>query len=416
MAATLAQLKKLKAISPILGMMDQRRRNAVLVTLSKELVKETDRILLENARDLAAMPKDDPRYDRLLLNRDRVKGMARDVRKVASLPCAVGGVIEQRTMPNGLKISKVAVPLGVAGVIYESRPNVTIDVFALCFKAGNGVALKGGKEARHSNAVLADIIRRVLKSHDIDPHVLCLLPPDRAETQVLLNASGLVDVCIPRGSQALIDHVRSNAKVPVIETGAGIVHAYFDKSGDLAKGKAIVNNSKTRRVSVCNALDTLLIHKDRLPDLPALVELLAKSNVEIFADAQAHAALKPSYPATLLQKAKAEDFGREFLSYKMSVKTVPTFDAALDHIAAHTSHHSEAIIAEDKAVIERFLSAVDAAAVYANAPTSFTDGGEFGLGAEIGISTQKLHARGPMGLDALTSYKWVVRGSGQVRA
>jgi glutamate-5-semialdehyde dehydrogenase len=416
MSDTRAQLIKVKAAGTVLAQTHQKRRNAVLATLSKELLNATDRILLANVRDLVAMPKNDPRHDRLLLNKERIRGMARDVRKVASLPSATDIVLAEKTMPNGLKISKISVPLGVVGVIYESRPNVTVDVFALCFKAGNACVLKGGKEARHSNAVLAEIIRRVLASHDIPPHALHLLPPDRAETTALLNAVGLVDVCIPRGSQALIDHVRHNAKIPVIETGAGIVHAYFDKSGDLEKGKAIVNNSKTRRVSVCNALDTLLIHADRLGDLPKLAEPLIKSNVEVFADTKAFAALKPSYPANLLHKAKPEDFGREFLSYKMSVKTVPSLAAAIDHIAAHTSHHSEVIIAEDKAAIDHFLHAVDAAAVYANAATSFTDGGEFGMGAEIGISTQKLHARGPMGLEALTSYKWVIRGSGQIRS
>ncbi|MEZ0260729.1 MAG: glutamate-5-semialdehyde dehydrogenase [Alphaproteobacteria bacterium] len=409
-----AQLKKVKAASRALAVMEEAQRVAVLRSLADELEASVSDILRENEKDLAAMPKDDPRYDRLLLNKDRVTALADDVRKVADLPSPLNKVLEETARPNGLKLKKISVPLGVAGVIYESRPNVTVDVFALCFKAGNACALKGGKEAQHSNRVLADAIHRALKKNNVDTDTVYLLPPDREATQVLLDAVGLIDVCIPRGSQGLIDHVRNTARVPVIETGAGIVHTYFDASGDLEKGKAIVNNAKTRRVSVCNALDTLVIHDSRLKDLAALAAPLANSNVEIFADEAAYAQLA-GYPQKLLHKATPEDFGREFLSYKMSVKTVASKEAAVAHIMHYTSHHSEAIIAEDAQAVDYFMKNVDAAAVYANASTAFTDGGQFGMGAEIGISTQKLHARGPMGLEALTSYKWLVYGDGQIR-
>ncbi|MEZ0224877.1 MAG: glutamate-5-semialdehyde dehydrogenase [Alphaproteobacteria bacterium] len=409
-------IRRVKKAAHVLPTLDENKRKAVLLSLSQGLVARTSDILAENAKDLDAMAKDDPRYDRLLLNRERISGMARDVEKVAGLPSPLGAVLSEKTMPNGLLIKKISVPMGVVGVIYEARPNVTIDVFALCFKAGNACVLKGGKEAQHSNAILVSIIAGALAAQNISPDVVYLMPPDREATKFLLEAVGVVDVCIPRGSQQLIDWVRQNARIPVIETGAGIVHTYFDKSGDLNKGKDIVFNAKTRRVSVCNALDTLLIHKDRLADLPALVAPLADKNVEIFADDMSFAKLEKTYPNKLLQHAKPEDYGREFLSYKMSVKAVSSLDDALEHIRRHTSSHSEAIIAEDKTAAERFMSSVDAAAVYLNTSTAFTDGGEFGMGAEIGISTQKLHARGPMGLDALTSYKWLVFGNGQTRS
>lgn len=411
-----SDLRRVKDAAHVLTSLDESKRKAVLMALAKALVTRTDDILAANAKDLAAMPKDDPRYDRLLLNRERLTGIARDVEKVANLPSPLGAVLSEKTMPNGLVIKKISVPLGVVGVIYESRPNVTIDVFALCFRAGNACVLKGGKEAQHSNAILAKVIAEALGSQNVSPDILYLMPPDREATKFLLEAVGVVDVCIPRGSQQLIDWVRQNARIPVIETGAGIVHTYFDKSGDLAKGKDIVFNAKTRRVSVCNALDTLLIHKDRLADLAVLVGPLAAKDVEIFADADSFSKLKKTYPNKLLHHAKPEDFGREFLSYKMSVKAVSSLDEALAHIRKHTSSHSEAIISEDKAAAERFMNSVDAAAVYWNTSTAFTDGGEFGMGAEIGISTQKLHARGPMGLEALTSYKWLVFGNGQTRS
>ncbi|MCE9508174.1 MAG: glutamate-5-semialdehyde dehydrogenase [Alphaproteobacteria bacterium] len=415
MSDVTAHIKKVKDASFGLSLLNEEKCNQVLLSLAEELVISSALILQENARDLALMPKEDPRYDRLLLTEERLRGIAEDVIKVAALPSPIGKILEEKTLPNGLLLKKISVPLGVIGVIYEARPNVTVDVFALCFKAGNACILKGGKEAQHSNAVLADTIKKALVKHKINPDILYLMPPERAATQALLEAKGLVDVCIPRGSSALIDFVRDNAKIPVIETGAGIVHTYFDASGDLAKGRNIIDNAKTRRVSVCNALDTLLIHQKRLDDLTKLVAPLVAKNVEIFADAASFEKLKSTYPEKLLHHATPEDFGREFLAYKMSIKTVSSLEEALAHIRQHSSQHSEAIIAEDKAVAEAFLQQVDAAAVYANTSTAFTDGGQFGMGAEIGISTQKLHARGPMGLEALTSYKWLVYGDGQVR-
>lgn len=394
----------------------EEKSAALLRALADSLRKSCRTVLEENAKDLALMDKTDPNYDRLLLTKERIESMANDVLMVAELPSPVGKLIEERHRPNGLLIQKIAVPLGVVAVIYESRPNVTMDVFALCFRTGNACILKGGKEAHFSNTILVQIIKNVLQAFGYSSNLVYLLPPQREVTGMLLNATGLVDVCIPRGSQSLIDFVRDNAKIPVIETGAGIVHTYFDVSADLQKGRQIIDNAKTRRVSVCNALDCLIIHMGRLNDLCELMKPLAAKQVEVFADEASYNKLQSCYPQKLLHKAKAEDFGREFLSAKMSIKTVSSLAEALRHIRQHSSGHSEAIIAEDDNVVADFLTRVDAAAVYVNASTAFTDGGQFGMGAEIGISTQKLHARGPMALDALTSYKWVVRGNGQVRA
>jgi len=401
--------------APHLAAISDTLRNTVLQDLAKSLVARTDDIIAANQKDLARMPQDNPRYDRLRLDALRIRAIADDVAKVAALPAPTGKVLEQRMLENGLSLTRIAVPLGVVGVIYESRPNVTVDVFALCFKAGNAAVLKGGKEADDSNRAMIGIIHNTLRTHGLPAELCCLLPTPREATHVLLNAVGLVDICIPRGSQGLIDFVRDTAKIPVIETGAGIVHTYFDASGDVKKGQKIITNAKTRRVSVCNALDTLVMHQSRLGDLPALLTKLPEKNVTIFADAESHDVLKGAYPENLLHPATEEDFGREFLDYKMSVKTVPNLEAALAHIAKYSSQHSEAIVAEDAEAVETFLNRVDAAAVYANASTAFTDGAQFGMGAEIGISTQKLHARGPMALDALTSYKWIVRGNGQTR-
>ena len=389
--------------------------DALLRDLADATVAETPFLLAENARDLALMPESDPRHDRLRLTAERLAGMAADLRNVASLPSPVGAVLSQKELPNGLRLSKVRVPLGVIGIIYEARPNVTFDSLALCLKTGNACLLKGGSDAAFSNAALLAVAAPVLARHGLNPAVATLLPPERAATEALLTAVGFVDVVIPRGSQQLINYVRQYARVPVIETGAGVVHTFFDETGDLATGSAIIANAKTRRVSVCNALDCLLLHASRLPDLPALLAPLAGANVEVFADAPAHAALTGQYPAELLAPATDEHFGTEFLSLKLAVKTVASLNEALAHIAQHSSKHSEAIISEDANHLEIFLNAVDAAAVYANASTAFTDGAQFGLGAEIGISTQKLHARGPMGLEELTSYKWLIRGTGQTR-
>ncbi len=389
--------------------------DALLRDLADALVARTDFVLAANAQDLARMPATDPRHDRLRLTPERLQGIAQDLRNVAGLASPLGAKLSEQTLPNGLLLSKVRVPLGVVGIIYEARPNVTIDSLALCLKTGNACLLKGGSDAAASNSALIEVAGPVLLRHGLPLAAATLLPPERAATEALLLAVGLVDVVIPRGSQGLINYVRENARVPVIETGAGVVHTYFDATGDLATGAAIVANAKTRRVSVCNSLDCLLLHESRLADLPALVAPLAQARVQLFADAPALAALAGAYPPELLATATEAHFGTEFLDYKLAIKTVPNLDAALDHIARHGSRHSEAIISENQAHIDTFLQVVDAAAVYANASTAFTDGGQFGLGAEIGISTQKLHARGPMGLEELTSYKWLVRGTGQVR-
>ncbi|WP_430814624.1 glutamate-5-semialdehyde dehydrogenase [Carboxylicivirga sp. RSCT41] len=387
----------------------------VLQSLAQELRLAADVIVAANHKDLERMAEDNPKYDRLKLTKDRIDAIASDTESVALLPCPVGEVLESRVLPNELVLEKKRVALGVVGVIYEARPNVTIDVFALCLRSGNACVLKGGRDAEFSNKVLIEIIKKVLDKRGLDPDIIQLLPSDRKATDELMNAVGYVDVLIPRGSQGLIDSVRDNARLPVIETGAGIVHTYFDESGDLKLGKQVICNAKTRRVSVCNALDCLVLHQKRLNELPGLVHQMAERQVEIFADERAHKQLKGHYPDQLLHKATKADFGTEFLSLKLSVKTVDNLDAALDHIYRYSSKHSEAIIAEDAHVIERYVNEVDAAAVYVNTSTAFTDGAQFGLGAEIGISTQKLHARGPMGLRELTSYKWIIKGKGQVR-
>jgi glutamate-5-semialdehyde dehydrogenase len=389
--------------------------NEILLKLADTAEKNTAAILEENKKDLDRMPETDPKYDRLKLTPERIKGIANDLRNISKLPSPLGISLEKKTLPNGLDIEKVSVPLGVVGIIYEARPNVTFDVFSLCLKTGNVCLLKGGSDAAFSNAFIVTLIQEVLAQFKTDKNLVTLLPADREATHALLNAIGYVDVIIPRGSQQLIDYVRQNSKVPVIETGAGIVHTYFDASGDVKKGASIVFNSKTRRVSVCNALDCLIIHKERLTDLPKLTERLRDKNVRIYADPPSFGILKGEYPDALLEPARDEHFGTEFLDYKMSIKTVSDLDGALEHIHQYSSKHSEAIIAENEKTINDFLNQVDAAAVYANASTAFTDGAQFGLGAEIGISTQKLHARGPMALKEMTSYKWIIRGSGQVR-
>jgi glutamate-5-semialdehyde dehydrogenase len=387
----------------------------VLNDLAGRVLASTKEILAANARDLARMDRSDPKYDRLLLNPERLQAVAADLRSVAKLPNPVGEVLQQKTLENGLALSKVRVPMGVIAVIFESRPNVAFDVFALCLKTRNACVLKGSSDAHDTNLVAVSLMQQALSAHAIDPRVVLLAPPQRECITEILQAVGLVDLAIPRGSRGLIDFVREQARIPVIETGAGVVHTYVDKSARLDAAAAIITNAKARRVSVCNALDTLLVHRDALPSLPVLLqELGQRYDVEVFADEEAHKALDGRYPAPL-QRARDEHFGQEFLAYRMSVKTVAGLDEALDHIHRYGSRHSEAVLAEDPAVIERFLSEVDAAVVLANTSTAFTDGGQFGMGAEIGISTQKLHARGPMALPELTSYKWVVRGAGQVR-
>ncbi len=415
---TRQQLAGARAASAGLINLSEEKINAVLGALAARIEQSAGELLDANARDLAAMPESDPRHDRLKLTEARLAGIAGDVRNVAKLETPVGKILSETVRPNGLLIKKISVPFGVIGVIYEARPNVTFDVFSLCFKTQNASVLRGGKEAQHSNAAGVKIIRDVLREHGLDENIATLLPATREAAGELLAARGFVDVLIPRGSQALIDFVRENARIPTIETGAGVVHVYFDKTGDIAKGRAIIFNAKTRRVSVCNALDCLLVERSRLADLPALVAGLEAQNVEFFADAESFSALSAggkNYPPALLRRASPEDFGTEFLAYRMAIKTVAGIDEALAHIAAHGSQHSESIVSETPATCEKFSREVDAAVVYANASTAFTDGAQFGLGAEIGISTQKLHARGPMGLEALTTYKWIVTGDGQTR-
>ena len=409
------QLKAVQQASREIVTLSDAAINTLLLDLADSIPAHQELILNANRQDLDRMDQADPMYDRLLLNASRLEAIAGDILNVATLPSPLDIVLEERTLPNGLGLKKVTVPIGVIGIIYEARPNVTFDVFALCLKSGNATVLKGGSDAMYSNIAIVELIHAVLKKHSINPDVLYLLPSEREAAAVMLNAVGFIDMIIPRGSQKLIDFVRNNAKVPVIETGAGIVHTYFDKSGNLELGQNIVFNAKTRRPSVCNALDTLVIHQERLDDLARLVKPLEEKEVVLFADDAAYQTLKGSYPDALLHRAEAEHFGTEFLSLKMSVKTVASLEEALRHIAHYSSRHSEAIIADDPAAKEIFLKRVDAAVVYANTSTAFTDGAQFGLGAEIGISTQKLHARGPMALKELTTYKWIIEGNGQTR-
>lgn len=389
--------------------------NSILIDTARALRNGSCSIIEANALDLERMDKANPKYDRLKLTEERICAIADDMEHVATLPSPLGRILESYTRPNGMKISKTTVPFGVIGVIYEARPNVTADVFSLCLKSGNASLLKGGSDAEYSNRRIVGIIHEVLASHNVNTGVCTLLPSSREATAQLLNAVGLVDLIIPRGSSQLINYVRQNSRVPVIETGAGICHTYFDISGSVEKGCAIIENAKTRRVSVCNALDSLVIHKERLCDLPALCLPLAGKNVLIYADRQAYNALAGHYPDKLLQPATESHYGTEFLDYKMSIRTVGSIDEALAHIAKYSSRHSECIIADDPASIMRFQREVDAACVYANVSTAFTDGAQFGFGAEIGISTQKLHARGPMALAELTTYKYLIEGDGQIR-
>lgn len=401
--------------SRLLISLDDKVINCVLSDIADTLLSRQTEVLAANMEDLKRMDPANPKYDRLKLTAERLRGIAEDMKNVASLPSPLGKLLSEVTRPNGMVIQKISVPFGVIGVIYEARPNVTFDVFSLCFKSGNVCVLKGGSDADHSNRALVTIIHETLVKHDINPAICTLLPPDREATSKLLNAVGLVDLIIPRGSSSLINFVRDHARVPVIETGAGICHAYFDQEGNKEKGQEIIHNAKTRRVSVCNALDCLLIHQDRLADLSYICQKLSSSNVTIYADKLAFEALKGQYPEPLLQPATAESFGTEFLDYKMAIRTVSSLEEALEHIATYSSKHSECIISESQEAIHYFQQRVDAACVYANVSTAFTDGAQFGFGAEIGISTQKLHARGPMALPELTTYKYIIRGNGQTR-
>ena len=404
-----------KVASRKLALLEEEEINKILYAVADAIEEEIDGLLEANNQDLFRMDKDNPKYDRLKLTSARLQGIAADMRNVASLPSPLGRTLSETVRPNGLRLRKVSVPFGVIGIIYEARPNVSFDVFSLCMKSGNACILKGGSDADSSNRAIIKLIHSVLDRFGVDKNIVCLLPSEREATAQLLHANEWVDLIIPRGSSRLIQYVRQEASVPVIETGAGICHTYFDEAGDLAKGTAIVNNAKTRRVSVCNALDCLLVHAARLHELPQLCEPLQESKVILYADEPAYQVLQNVYPEELLLRATDASYGTEFLDYKLAVKTVLDLDEALQHINRYSSHHSECIVTENKQTAAYFQKVVDAACVYVNAPTSFTDGAQFGLGAEIGISTQKMHARGPMGLEEITTYKWLIEGEGQIR-
>lgn len=408
--------ENVKAASRKLNLLSDLQRNEILKAVADTIIAKKDTILEANALDLAKMDKQNPLYDRLQLTEKRLDDIANDMRNVASLPSPLGHITKEKTLPNGLRLHRVSVPFGVIGMIYEARPNVTYDVFSLCFKSGNACVLKGGSDADLSNHAAVTLIHEVLTSYGVNPDVVTLLPATHEATGELLNAVGYVDLCIPRGGRRLIDFVRDTARIPVIETGAGVVNTYFDKDGDLEMGKKIICNAKTRRVSVCNALDCLIVHESRLGELYELVEPLYEHKVTIYADGSAYQLLDGKYPEVLLKPATAESFGTEFMDYKMAIRTVASLEEAIEHIDLYGSGHSEAIITQNEETARRFQQAVDAACVYWNAPTSFTDGAQFGLGAEIGISTQKLGPRGPMALEEITTYKWIIEGEGQVRA
>ena len=408
-------LKESRQAATRLPLIAEEKVTALLNDLADAAEREIPFILEENQKDLERMDSGDPRYDRLRLTPERIRGIAGDIRQVAGLPSPLGELLSEYTRPDGLKISRITVPFGVIGIIYEARPNVTFDVFSLCLKSGNGCILKGGSDADFSNSAILAVIREILRKHGFPVEVVTLLPAGREEPLQMMTARDYIDLIIPRGSQGLIDFVRQTATVPVIETGAGICHTYFDSEGDTEAGAAIILNAKTRRPSVCNALDCLVIHGDRLGDLPRLTAALAEKGVVLYADAPSFAVLKDHYPPDLLEMATPECYGTEFLSLKMAIKSVGSPEEALKHIARYSSRHSEAIVTGNQETAARFQRLVDAAVVYVNASTAFTDGAQFGLGAEIGISTQKLHARGPMALRELTTYKWMVTGNGHIR-
>ena len=407
--------EKVKSASKELALISDERKNEILRAVADAIEANKDLLLKANAKDLARMDEANPLYDRLQLTDKRLSDIASDMRHVATLQSPLGRILKSKVLDNGLELKRISVPFGVIGMIYEARPNVSFDVFSLCFKSGNACVLKGGKDADDSNKAIVALIHGILKDNEINPSVVELLPATHEATGEMLNAVGYIDLCIPRGGKKLIQFVRDTAKVPVIETGAGVVNTYFDEFGDLKIGRRIVNNAKTRRVSVCNALDCLLVHESRLKDLAELCALLSISNVIIYADDAAYSALTGNYPHELLKHATPESYGTEFMDYALALKTVPSLDAAISHISEYGSGHSECIITENAENAEKFQTQVDAACVYVNAPTSFTDGGQFGLGAEIGISTQKVGPRGPMALEEMTTYKWLINGHGQIR-
>ena len=411
----LAQLERTRRSAPQIRNLSDGARQMLLRDLATATRAAVLPILDANRGDAAALDPADPKRDRLLLDEARVEALAASILDVAALPDPTGRVLAEHRLENGLHIQKISVPLGVVGVIYESRPNVTLDVGALCLRSGNAVVLRGGSDAWHTNRVLVALLQEVLAQHGIDRDVVALLPPDRELAQTLLHAERFIDILIPRGSEGLIRFVRENARIPVIETGAGVCHTYVHTLADLDKARAIVVNAKVSRPAVCNALDTILVDAAVAGRfLPLLCPEFQEWKVAVYADSQSYALLQAAgyerlFPAT------EEDFGREFLGYACSVCVVADLEGALEHIGRYSSRHSEAIVSEDRAVCRRFLNEVDAAAVYSNASTRFTDGACFGLGAEIGISTQKLHARGPFALEKLVTEKWVAEGSGQTR-
>lgn len=400
-----------KDASRSIASISDERRNQILIAVADAIVANNDALLEANVKDLQRMEQSNPLYDRLQLTAARLEGIASDMRHVAELPSPLGHITCDHTLENGLRLRRVSVPFGVIGMVYEARPNVSFDVFSLCFKSGNACVLKGGKDADESNRCIVALIKGVLAQYGVNPDVINLLPATHESTAEMLNAVGYIDLCIPRGGKKLIEFVRDNARVPVIETGAGVVHTYFDKDGDLEKGKAIINNAKTRRVSVCNALDCLIVHSSRLDDLKELVSPMM-GVVEAYCDSRAASRING---AILCDDDDETVFGREWMDHKLSLRVVDSLDDALAHIRKYSSGHSEAIVTENEETALIFQQEVDAACVYVNAPTSFTDGAQFGLGAEIGISTQKLGPRGPMALNEMTTYKWLINGNGQTR-
>ena len=408
--------KKVKNASKTLATISDEKRNEILQAVADSIESNIPQLIASNALDLARMDKNDPMYDRLQLNAKRLQDIAADMRHVSTLPSPLGRVLKEKTLDNGLHLRRISVPFGVIGMIYEARPNVTFDVFSLCFKSGNACILKGGKDADESNKAAIKVIHEVLKRFNINTDIVELLPATHEATAEMLTAVGYIDLCIPRGSKRLINFVRDTAKIPVIETGAGVVHCYFDESGDTEIAKDIIHNAKCRRCSVCNALDTLIINSNRLNDLTEICSKLAENNVIIHADERSFNALKGHYPDSLLKQVTQDIWDTEWLSMQMGIKTVDSIDEAIQHIAEYGSGHSESIISEDIDAQHKFQTLVDAACVYVNVPTSFTDGSQFGLGAEIGISTQKLGARGPMALEEITTYKWLIEGHGQIRS
>lgn len=414
--ALIKKLENTQKASKVLGFSSIFQRNKTLQEIAKVLQKNSKTILQANQKDIVKIAHNNPILDRLILTKDRIKLIIKDINTIVNLPDPLSQIIEQRELANGLKLKKISVPFGVIAVIYESRPNVTVDVVALCLKSGNAVVLKGGIESFYSNQILVKFIKQAVKkagfSQDL---ILNIDPKNRGLVKYLLQAKDYIDLVIPRGGAGLINFVQEYSEIPVIETGAGLCHTFIDESADIEMAARIVYNAKTSRPSVCNALDTLIIHKKIAPKLlKALCQKLAEAKVEIFADIISHQILKDlRYP--YLRRAKKADFSREFLSLKMAVKTIKNLDEALAHISRYSTKHSEAIVTASYHNAQKFLKEIDAACVYHNASTRFTDGSQFGLGGEIGISTQKLHARGPMSIRELTSYKWLIEGSGHVR-